>query len=204
MLSKIKYLSLQCFIAAVLGGISVHANAVPAVSAAPDEIQTLISQGMNLIDYQVADLNADGRNDALIVVAQDNVNDTFAETPRTVILLIRNANGELQIAEKNDQVYLCNRCLGSRDDKEQVVVTTKGGFSIENYGGSPRYRSYKKFTFKYIKTNKTWILSKVETSISDEVLNNNKFKNKKFYYPKNLKLQKFSNFKINDKWIAKF
>jgi hypothetical protein len=189
MLSKAKYFLLHCFTFVLLGGTSIISVASPTV---PSEVEALIPVDTSLIDYQVADLNADGREDALIV-------------PRITMILLRNKNGKLQLAEKNDQAYLCKRCLGSRDDIEQYLTVGKGAFEVSNHGGSPGYRRYKKFTFQYNTKNKTWILSKVETSISDENADgHDKFKTKMFIYPKSLNKITFSQFKINNNWIAEF
>jgi hypothetical protein len=199
---KLKYFLLYFFTAVILGGTSITSVASPAV---PSEVEALMPVGTNLIDYQVADLNADGSEDALIVVEKRIQPDVFAEVPRITMILLRNKNGQLELAEKNDQAYLCKRCLGSRDDIEQYLTVGKGTFEVSNHGGSPGYRRYKKFKFQYNTKNKTWILSKVETSISDENADgHDKFQTKMFIYPKSLKKITFSQFKINNNWIAEF
>jgi hypothetical protein len=202
MLSKAKYFLLHCCTVVLLGGTSIISVASPTV---PSEVEALIPVDTSLIDYQVADLNADGREDALIVVEKTIQLDAFAKVPRITMILLRNKNGKLELAEKNDQAYLCKRCLGSRDDIEQYLTVGKGAFEVSNHGGSPGYRRYKKFTFQYNTKNKTWILSKVETSISDENADgHDKFKTKMFIYPKSLNKITFSQFKINNNWIAEF
>jgi hypothetical protein len=202
MISKIKYFLIRCCVITSLSATCVLSLASPTV---PSDVEKLIPVGTSLIDYQVADLNADGREDAIIVVEKTIQPDAFAEMPRITMILLRNKNGRLELVEKNDQVYLCKRCLGSRTDIEQYLTVGKGTFGIHNHGGSPGYRRYKKFTFQYNTKNKTWILSKVETSISDENSDgHDKFKTKMFIYPKNLKRITFSQFKINNNWIAEF
>lgn len=205
MIFKVKVFLLRCCLAVILGGTSLISLASLTV---PPEVEVLIPTGTNLIDYQVADLNADGRIDTIIVVEKINKNDEFGQEPRTVMILIRSLNGELKIIENNNKTYLCEWCLGGRNDSEQYLTVGKGTFEIHNHGGSTRYRRYQNFMFKYNPKIKTWFLYKVETSISDEAdetdENHERSKSKLFTYPKNLKKIKFSQFIPNTNWNAKF
>ncbi len=192
---------LQCCALAVLMSVSIISNA--SVSA-PTEVASLIPTDAMVIDYRVADLNADGREDAIVVVEKSNENNTFAHSPRTIIILLRKENGELEIAESNSRAYLCKRCLGSGSFAEQSLTASKGSFSVFNQGGSPRYRWTKEYSFQYNSVDKIWILSTVKTSIIDANNNNERSKTKLLVYPKNLKKIKFSQFIPNTNWDSKF
>jgi hypothetical protein len=187
--------------------VSLSATCAMSIASpvAPPDVQRLIPVGFSLVDYKPADLNADGREDALIVVEETNQTDAFAELPRVTMILLRNKNGELKTAEKNDKVYFCKKCLGSRDDHEQYLTVGKGTFAVGNHGGSPRYRWNQKFTFQYSIKNRKWMLAKVQTLISDDTVDgHNQSKVKILTYPKKLEKITFSQFKVNNNWIAKF
>jgi hypothetical protein len=186
---------------AVLVLSSMNIVAIASVNV-PDEIKAFIHSGTTLIDYQAADLNADGRQDAIIIIEKISENNIVANEPRIVIILLRKENGELETAELNDRAYLCKECLGSGFVNEQSITASKATFSVFNQGGSPRYRWTKEFTFQYYTRAKTWILAKVKTSVID-LDNKERFKTKSFVYPKSLKKISFSQFTPSANWDSK-
>jgi hypothetical protein len=110
--------------------------------------------------------------------------------------LLRKENGELEIAAKNSQAYLCKGCLGSGAVNEQTLTTSKGTFSVFNQGGSPRYRWTREYVFQYRASAKTWMLVKVKTTVID-LVNDKRSKTKLLVHPKNLNKIKFSEFTPN-------
>jgi hypothetical protein len=199
MILKLKKAFLICG-TVLLAGASMLSAAAPSV---PKEIEQIIPAGMTLIDYQAADLNEDGKDDALIVVEKTNSKADASRELRMVMILLRKENDQLVVAEQNSKVYVCKKCLGSGYVNEQVLISSKGSFSVLNQGGSPGFRWTREYSFQYDPKVKTWNLSKVKTGIFD-TNNNERYKTKELIYPQQIKKIKFSRFNTNDKWNARF
>jgi hypothetical protein len=196
---KFKKVFLVCF-AVLSTSIGTISTAAPS---APKEIDQFVPSGTKLIDYQTADLNEDGKTDALIVVENIANDDISSQLPRTVLILLRKGNDQLVLADQNKNVYLCKKCLGTGYVNEQTVTLGKGNFSVFNQGGSPGFSWTREYTFQYSSNAKTWYLSKVKTGIFD-TSNNDRSKLKELTYPKELQKMKFSRFNASKKWNATF
>ncbi len=195
MIIKLKKAILNCAIV-LLAGSSTASIAAPPV---PKEIEQFLAADMTLIDYQEADLNADGKADALIVVEKTSAADPSISEPRTVFILLRNEKDQLAIAAQNNEAYFCKKCLGSGYVNEQVLKASQGTFSVFNQGGSPSLRWTREYTFQYISNMKNWQLTEVNTGVFSTI-DNEKFKTKKLTYPKHLKKINFSKFSVDKKW----
>jgi hypothetical protein len=199
MILKLKKVVLICG-TVLLSVISMASTAAPYV---PKEIEQFIPLGMTLIDYQAADLNEDGKDDALIVVEKTNASVDSLHDPRIIMILLRKENDQLEVVEQNNQVYLCQRCLGSGNVNEQVLTSSKGSFSVFNQGGSPGFRWTREYIFQYSSKAKTWYLFKVKTGLFD-TSNHDRYKTKELTSPKEIRKIKFSRFSADKKWNVKF
>ena len=197
-------LNLKCFLrlSVALVMFSITSLTLAASLTAPAEVNVHVPLGTHLLDYQAADLNSDGRQDAIIVVGKSTEGNTLDHDPRTVIVLLRNEKGALEMTALNREVYLCKKCLGSGIVNEQVLTASEGAFSVFNQGGSPRYRWTKEYTFRYKAKANTWILARVKTSIIDTT-NNERSRSKLRTYPKNLPEIKFLQFIPSSNWDSK-
>jgi hypothetical protein len=154
---------------------TVASKSPPAGAEAADELlNTFVPQGAKLVNAQRGDLNRDGQPDAILVIDTQNDGEKAGEgVPRSVVLLVRDASGQLQQAAQNDKIVPCARCGGMMGDPFGYVRIDKGGFTVLNEGGS-RERWSNEFTFQYSADKKDWLLSKVVRSAYDTISSQNK------------------------------
>ena len=75
----------------------------------PDEVKVFIEKGTIPIALETGDLNADGRKDFILVssaVVPENAPYEEGAGERSVLLLVRNAGGDLNLAARNELVVL--------------------------------------------------------------------------------------------------
>lgn len=109
-----------------------------------------------IMDTMTGDLNRDNYLDMLIVLESD-AKFVATDEPRPLLILIGTADGEMKVAEQNDNVVLCQDCGGVFGDPYDGLAIKNGYFSVEHYGGSS-WRWTKIITFKYNAEQKTWLL----------------------------------------------
>ena len=89
-----------------------------------NELQAHIPSGSKLLDSRIADLDGDGRPDALLVLDQSTGDEKLGEgAPRTLVLLVRDANGELQAVGQNNKLIPCETCGGAAHDVHASLHT---------------------------------------------------------------------------------
>lgn len=123
----------------------------PAGSAA------FIDAGYEVLDYETGDLNADGRKDVLLALKIKG-EDTLEESVRPLLILIRQPNGKLKLAARNDSMIMCRRCGGLFGDPYEGLSITKNGFTVNFYGGSA-WRWGIAYLFAYEAATKNWWLN---------------------------------------------
>lgn len=116
------------------------------------------------------DLNGDGRVDALVVLdsSRRRSDDPGGHSPRTILLLIRGADGRLQKAARNDKIVPCAECGGVLGDPFGHVRIDRNGFTIVTEGGS-RQRWSNQYEFQYVARLGDWHLRKVERDAYDTI-----------------------------------
>lgn len=137
-----------------------------------DELQAFAGGGTRILSSQIGDLNGDGRPDALIVLDPPSTSQTAGEGPsRPVLLVIRNADGHLQVAARNDRIVPCERCGGLAGDPFGYARIDKEGFTLVTEGGS-REHWWNEYTFKYDTAQRNWMLEKVHRGVGDTLEDN--------------------------------
>jgi len=134
------------------------------------ELAKFILPGYEIRDTLCGDLNADGRMDVLLILKaldEDTLPGDKVMT-RPLLILIRQADGNLKLEARNDDAVLCKQCGGAFGDPYTNMVITGDYFSVEHYGGSSS-RWTDIVTFKYNPSKKNWFLHKW----GGEVINNN-------------------------------
>ncbi len=126
----------------------------------PDEVKLFIEKDMKAIALESADLNSDGTKDYILV--QDKANFTpeeeySDESERPMLILVRGADGKLNIAARNDLIVRCKNCGGAYGDPFDGIEARRNGFTVSNTMGS-RERSTESFQFNYSRRDKTWQL----------------------------------------------
>jgi len=141
-----------------------------AVSAAGvvDELKAFATDGSHILESQKGDLNNDGRPDALLVLDPPApANAKLGEGPsRDVVLLIRDASGQLQKVASNSHIVPCEECGGTSGDPFGYSKVAPGSFTIVNGGGGREHWS-DEYTFTYSADKKDWFVSQVTRRVED-------------------------------------
>jgi hypothetical protein len=169
-----------------------------AVPVLDKEVQNFIPDGHTVLVYQTADLNGDGRQDAILVF-ESNIAEISIQQPRTLMILLRDNQEHLSVAEQNNEVFFCKACLGTTYETYQDVKVKKNTFSVSNEGGGVRYRWNNEFVFKYSLHYKTWLLSRVNISIKD-ISQSKLIRRQSLTYPNDLKKIRLSKFTAQVSW----
>ena len=103
----------------------------------PDSLKSFLLQGYEMLDFVEGDLNNDKMPDALLILkdAGEDTNRT-EDLKRPFLLLIRQNNGILKLAKRNDQLVMCRYCGGVFGEPYQETTIDQHGFTISFYGGS--------------------------------------------------------------------
>jgi len=128
----------------------------------PAELKRLVPKGSKLLDWQIADLNVDGRPDVLAVY-ESALEPSDDDGPRTLIIAVRQADGALKVVKRNDKVVYCRQCGGIFGDPFESLSAAPGKLSVNHYGGS-NWRWTNTFNFAYSRRDNTWQLIRVEES----------------------------------------
>ena len=130
-----------------------------------NELHSHIPSGSKLLDSKIGDLDGDGRPDALLVLDYSKGNEKLGEgSPRTIVVLVRDANGALRKVAQNDKLVPCETCGGIVGDPYGYVRVENGRFTVAVGGGS-RERWSDDYTFAY--ADGDWFVDRVLRSVSD-------------------------------------
>lgn len=136
--------------------ISLLANAQPATTL-PKEAEGFVLKGYEMMDYVTGDLDGDKKMDAILILKEKGENEKTDELKRPLFLLIRQANGKLKLAKRNDELVMCFTCGGVFGDPYSQTVIANNGFTIDFYGGS-NWRWEYSYRFNYDAAKQTWVL----------------------------------------------
>ena len=128
----------------------------------PPELKPLIPRETNLLDFQIADLNGDGRPDFVFIV-ETKVGQPDDDGQRTLLIAVRQPDGTLKTVKQSDKIVYCRQCGGVWGDPYEHLNAEKGRFSVGHYAGS-NWRWTNSFTFAYSRRDNTWQLVRVDES----------------------------------------
>ncbi|NEX62457.1 DUF1349 domain-containing protein [Noviherbaspirillum galbum] len=137
---------------------NLHGNTIPK------ELERLLQPSEALIEFQVADLDGDGRSDYLFVVEDrtSGVDLPLESHARLLKIAIRLPDGGLKVVKSSDKAILCAKCgETSGDDFAGISASTKE-FAVHHHGGF-LWRCGKTFKFRYSRLDNTWQLVSVNT-----------------------------------------
>jgi len=134
----------------------------------PPEIARFVPAGFQTLDFAVADLDADGRPDAVLILRRtDDGEPGKGEAPRPLLILIRQPDGRLAQARRTERLVYCRACGGMLGDPYQGLTAGRGRFTVEVAGGSASSHWAVGYTFAYDAAAKDWLLEE-EKSAGDE------------------------------------
>ena len=81
--------------------------------AIPDAAKAFVAAGTRPLAYEVADLNRDGRPDAILVVEAEKDDPESDGRPRTLLILAgHQADGTFREAARNAKIVYCSGAAG--------------------------------------------------------------------------------------------
>ena len=147
---------------------AVEAAAGMDAKAAVMDISNFVPKDTAVRLEQRGDLDGDGDEDMLLVL-QGLGGDEPQFKPRTLVLLRRNAGGQLEKVIDNPKAILCQRC-GSfmLEDALEGIHIAKGGFSLR-FEGLSRVMWSRDYRFEYAKQANTWQLREFKGGVTDRI-----------------------------------
>ncbi|MCX5772312.1 MAG: HEAT repeat domain-containing protein [Candidatus Hydrogenedentes bacterium] len=135
------------------------------------ELKPFIEKGMRLRAVADADLDGDGTMDYVVVLErQEDPNDPdWADAPRPLLILLRDATGPLKLAKRNDKIVLPRSGGGMWGDPLDGLEAGTKTFTVSHYGGTS-WRWGNSYTFNYSRIDKTWQLVSVDILESVHVI----------------------------------
>ena len=143
-------------LAILFGAAAVQADDVDI----PTDVSPFIQPGTKALALSQADLNGDGLADYILVL--ERLGDEYREGPnqRPLLILLRNPDGGLWQAKRNDKIIFCSTCGGMMGDPFMGVEARTKRFTVSHYGGSA-WRWSIDYQFNYSGRDKSWQLVKV-------------------------------------------
>jgi hypothetical protein len=132
-------------------------------AAIPAAARPFVGSDTRPIAFESADLDRDGRQDAILVVEatkrrpDDEESDGFI---RTLVVLLGQPDGTYREAARNAKVAYCTGCGGVMGDPFEGVEVKPGSFTVSNAGGS-NWRWTHTYTFNYSRRDRAWQLVRV-------------------------------------------
>jgi hypothetical protein len=147
------------------------ASTLPVSGAAngpPPEIARFVPAGFRALDFALADLDADGKQDAVLILGRsDEDKPAHGEAPRPLLVLIRQADGRLAQAKRTERLVYCRACGGMLGDPYQRLTAGRGRFTVELAGGTASSHWAVEYTFAYDAAAKDWLLEKEKNAGDD-------------------------------------
>ena len=146
------------------------AAAEGVMSAGPAGLASFVSDPSRIRMERRGDLDGDGDEDVLLVLAPPPGADARFD-PRTLLVLLRGADGKLAKAVDNPEAIPCERCGGMIGDPLQDISIGKSGFTLRLEGGSRELWS-QTFRFDYSRKDAMWMLVSIEEGGADRATGN--------------------------------
>lgn len=134
----------------------------------PPEVEVFIAKEMKAIALETADLNGDGTTEFLLVLekSKSQPTDDNADDSRSLLVIVRDRQGKLKLAARNEKIVYCRSCGGAFGDPLDGVEANRKSFVVYNYGGSwQRWGDY--YQFNYSRRDRTWQLVLVQKTNYD-------------------------------------
>ena len=137
----------------------------------PKRFNRFIEPGSELLDFELGDLNLDGKEDLLLAVKinnEDSISNALDSIPaRQLFIFIQQNDGTYKQRGFNDKLILCLDCGGLFGDPFAGLQILDGDkFTVFHYGGS-NWRWTHDYHFKFEQQNDDWFLEfETETSFN--------------------------------------
>lgn len=132
-----------------------------------DDLKALSADGSKLLDARIGDLSGQGGVAALVVLEHPAGDSNVGEgRSRTLLLVARDAQGQLRTLAQNDKIVPCAQCGGVAGDPYSYSRVASGHFTVVTEGGS-REHWWNEFHFEYAPKINDWILQKAVRGVRD-------------------------------------
>ena len=156
---------MHCRLAAALlllasPGAAAQAPPAPHVDL-PEAARPFVATGTRALAFEAADLNRDGRQDAVLVIEAEKDDPESDGRPRSLLILAGQPDGTYREAARNAKIVYCSRCGGMMGDPFEGVEVGTGTFTVTNAGGSS-WRWGVSYRFDYSRRDGSWQLVRVK------------------------------------------
>jgi hypothetical protein len=130
----------------------------------PAAVRAHVAPGSCAVALERADVDTDGRPDALVVLGRPGAPDPDRPAdaaPRTLLVLVGTPTGDLRLAARAPRAVMCATCGGVMGDPFVALVPRSAGFTIQHLGGSG-WRWTADYTFGWSRRDAAWQLVRVE------------------------------------------
>src|SRR5574338_633545 len=88
----------------------------------PSEARPFLPAGYEMLDYITGDINNDKKTDAILLCRRPDEDSVMEEELiRPMLILVRQADGKLKQAVRNDHAILCRHCGGVFGDPYEGI-----------------------------------------------------------------------------------
>ena len=147
-------------LAAVTGAAG---GAIETRAQLPPELLSFVDPDAHAIWLSSADLDRDGDEDHLLVLERQATDHVVEERQRPLLLVLREADGSLRVAKRNEHIVMCSSCGGVMGDPFVEIEAGPGTFTVRHYGGSS-WRWGLDYRFGYSRRDRTWQLVEVNST----------------------------------------
>lgn len=121
-------------------------------SRLPPEMARLVPEGFHVQGMYQGDLDANGMDDYVMLVARQD-EDSLADATnhpvhRDLLLVVARPDGTFVVASRSSRAVYCTRCGGIMGDPLEEIQVDSGSFTIQQYGGAAlRWSRTTRFAF---------------------------------------------------------
>ncbi|WP_226469570.1 hypothetical protein [Luteimonas panaciterrae] len=128
---------------------------------------SFVPAGFEIRMEKHGDLNADGHDDALLVLQSKETRDKDSR-PRALVIIGGTPDGRPKKLVENSSAVLCASCGGMMGDPLADITVSPGRFAIRFEGGSRELWS-REYDFHYSQKDTDWILDHLVEKNSDRI-----------------------------------
>jgi hypothetical protein len=134
----------------------------------PDDWSPFVPAGFELLRVVRGDLNADGRDDAVVVATPGRGDPQARFKPRALSIALSRAEGSFTLAAQNTVLAACATCGGRFGDALVRTAIREGTVVIVNEGGSATSGWSNEYTFGRDASTGEFVLIRYHAVVSSQ------------------------------------
>lgn len=163
--------SIALLLALAVGGCAASVkpdSETPPPQPASDDWAAFAPPGFSVTRVERGDLDADGREDALVVATRDRSDPQWRFAPRALSIALARPEGGFALAAQNTTLAACAACGGRFGDGLVRTAIENAAVVIVNEGGSATSGWSNRYTFKRDATTGAWRLDGYAAVVSSQ------------------------------------